>query len=609
MLPHFAQVPLSTAPVSGALPVTTDTHASPVSVQFQHTGYAHTYTAQPMQPQPMQPQALRPQPGLPPSPPVTTPGAGGGTGTATATATATGAKVDTVKTFVLGSYNAAKSLVLAPNQCAHEFAQRVEAYRTLCHELINKSWAAGRMDLAAAVASDAVPLYTRCAQHLMVQAQVRTTAFYANFSPWGLDRLNATLQQLPMMGHVLRYAWRPRSPDGRVEAPQVRVLRTAEPLLSTVGPRSQPGAWREVRDTTGATPQAPAVTTRAGKSVARQDKEERPEPPVETIERLWQMLALTRGLDHAAFAQLMKQHTHFTSNAERVRFGMTLVELLKGLVSCFHTGTLSMEKDAFTECLSSGITRIGLLNRAYHDKFSAELPPGQGWQSGDAQEGEESEVTLEGDAVRVHFIWSLSHSRHFFGHFRHCVGSCASALSACIMPQRVVSLLEAHFSGESTLGTIALSERELYCLATLNFNSGGKMPANFVRMVRHAAQRLVELPPLPVFTVPPLPIGATPGASSGASSGASVGGASTATTASTVTTARAPHAGRTGRPASVPVFAPAVVPVVVPAVVPAVAPAVAPAFHPAVTDTMSEYDPPAEAFGSLFESYSSDDFF
>ena len=589
MLPHFAQVPLSTAPVPGVLPVTTDTYGSPVSVQFQHTGYAHTYTAQPIQPQPMQPQPLRPQPGLPPSPPVTTYGSGSGT--------ATGCKVDTVKTFVLGSYTAAKSLVLASDQCAHEFAQRLESYRILCHELINKSWAAGRMDLAAAVATDAVPLYSRCAQHLMVQAQLRTPAFYANFSPWGLDSLNASLQNLPMMGHVLRYAWRPRSQEGRVDAPQMRVLRTAEALLPTGGTRSQPGVWREVRDTTGAAPPAPGGTASAGKTVARQDREQRQEPPVETIERQWQMLAVTRGLDYAAFTQLMNQHTHFTSNVERVRFGMTLVELLKGLVSCFHACTLAMDKDVFMECLSSGITRIGRLNRAYHDKFSAEFPPGQGGQSGGAREGEESEPSLEGDAVRVHFIWSLGRSRHFFGHFRHCFDSCAPALSAWIMPQRVVSLLEAHFSGENSPGTIVLSERELHCLATLNFNSGEKTPANFVRVVRHAAQRLVELPPLPVFTVPPLPVGASPGAS--------VGGASTATTASTVTTVRAPVAGRTGEPASGPPFAPAVVPVVVPAVIPAVAPA----FTPVAGDPMYEYGPSAEAFGTLFGSYSSDEFF
>lgn len=588
MLPHFAQVPLSTAPVPGVLPVTTDTYGSPVSVQFQHTGYAHTYTAQPMQPQP-----LRPQPGLPPSPPVTTPVSGSGT--------ATGCKADAVKTFVLDSYSAARLLVLAADQSAHEFAQRLESYRILCHELINKSWAAGRMDLAAAVATDAVPLYTRCAQHLMVQAQLRTPAFYANFSPWGLDSLNASLQRLPMMGHVLRYAWRPRAPDGRVDAPQMRVLRTAEALLPTGGTRSQPGVWREVRDTTGAAPPAPGGTASAGKTVARQDREQRQEPPVETIERMWQMLAVTRGLDRAAFTQLMNQHTHFTSNVERVRFGITLVELLKGLVSCFHACTLAMEKDVFTECLSSGITRIGRLNRAYHDKFSTELPPGQGGQSGGAREGEESEPGLEGDAVRVHFIWSLGHARHFFGHFRHCFDSCAPALSAWIMPQRVVSLLEAYFSGENSPGTIVLSERELHCLATLNFNSGEKTPANFVRVVRHAAQRLVELPPLPVFTVPPLPVGASPGALPGAS----VGGASTATTASTVTSVRAPVAGRTGGRASGPPFAPAVVPVVVPAVIPAVAPA----FTPVAGDPMYEYGPSAEAFGSLFGSYSSDEFF
>ena len=111
------------------------------------------------------------------------------------------------------------------------------------------------------------------------------------------------------------------------------------------------------------------------------------------------------------------------------------------------------------------------------------------------------------------------------------------------------------------------------------------------------AQRLVELPPLPVFMVPPLPVGASPGAS--------VGGASTATTASTVTTVRAPVAGRTGGRASGPPFAPAVVPVVVPAVIPAVAPA----FTPVAGDPMYEYGPSAEAFGSLFGSYSSDDFF
>ncbi len=568
MLPHFAQVPLSTASVPGApLPVTTDTNVAPVSVQFQHTGYARTYTAQPMQP----------QPGLPPSPPLATPGAGGDTDS--------GRKVDTVKTSVLGSYTTAKSLVLAPELSVHEFTQRLESYRTLCHLLINKSWAAGRMDLAAAVASDAVPLYRRCAQHLMVQAQVRPPAFYANFVPWGLDNLNASLQRLPMMGHILRYAWRPRSPDGRVDAPRVPVLRSAEPLLTTGGQRSQPGVWREVRDTTGTARHAPAVAPSTGKTVARPDKEERAEPPVETIERFWQMLSLTRSLDHPAFIQLMKQHTHFTSNDERVRFGMRLVELLKGLVNCFHAGSLRMEKDVFKECLSAGITRIGLLNRAYHDKFSAELPPGQGWQSGsmqDGEEGEKGEVSVEGDAVRVHFIWSLGHARHFFGHFRHCFDSGAPALSAFIVPQRVVSLLEAHFSDEGTPGKIVLSERELHCLATLDFNSGERMPANFVRLVRDAAQRLVELPPLPVFTVPPLPV-----------------------------------AGRTGRPASapasVPAFAPAVVPVVVsevvPEVVPAIAPAPARAFPPTATDAMSEDHPPAESYGYFFESDASDDFF
>lgn len=132
--------------------------------------------------------------------------------------------IDTQKTNIRNSYTEALGPLHMPGLLPHECLQKLETFRTTCHRLINESWQWLRLELADEIAAEGEAVYEGMAPALEEQAQTKVVPFYDGFEPWGLQVLNATLVQVPMLGQVVQVSLLPTGTDDSLVSPWLPVL-------------------------------------------------------------------------------------------------------------------------------------------------------------------------------------------------------------------------------------------------------------------------------------------------------------------------------------------------------------------------------------------------
>ena len=140
--------------------------------------------------------------------------------------------IDTQKTNIRNSYAEALEALRMPGLSPLECLQKLEAFRTTCHRLINESWQLLRLELADAIAAEGEAVYEDMAPALAEQTQTKVVPFYDGFEPWGLQVLNASLVQVPMLGQVVQVSLLPTGSDGSLVSPWLPVLRSPPALAS-----------------------------------------------------------------------------------------------------------------------------------------------------------------------------------------------------------------------------------------------------------------------------------------------------------------------------------------------------------------------------------------
>ncbi len=426
-----------------------------------------------------------------------------------APARATGADSwgDPQKTSICASYGAALEPLHMPGLSPQARLQKLEAFRTTCHRLINESWQWLRMDLADEIAAAGEALYSQMAPVAAKQANTPAAPFYDGFEPWGLQMLNASLAQAPLLGQVVQVSLLPTATDGGLVSPWLPVLRAPEATDS----REQPGQHEPHEYAQHEPPVAMSLTRRSSpqhEDIAQlaplvQRASRRKLRPPEIIARIWQELGDSGELDVASFIALMGRKIWFKDDQSRVSFGLTLVDILKTLCERQAAGTLRLRDGApgegYADCLNNGFARIGLLNRHYNDNFHVDPQddPGLVLATETDADGTRPRFVREGDRVRMHFFWTLAHVPGLFTQLKRYLYTDKAAQKFWIASQFVIDILDTHFNGTS-----ALDERELQCFATVRSPAGEKGGRSLAWLIGKAASELAELPPLPVF-VPP----------------------------------------------------------------------------------------------------------
>ncbi len=424
---------------------------------------------------------------------------------------------DPQKTSICASYGAALEPLHMPGLSPQERLQKLEAFRTTCHHLINESWQWLRMDLADEIAAAGEALYSQVAPVAAKQANLPAAPFYDGFEPWGLQMLNACLAQAPLLGQKVQVSLLPTGTDGGLVSPWLPVLRTPQSTES----REQPGQYEPHEQHEYAQHEPPVTMSLTRRSspqhediaqlapLVQRASRRRLRPP-EMIARIWQELSDSGELDVASFIALMGRKIWFKDDQSRVSFGLALVNILKTLCERQAAGTLRLRDGApgegYADCLNNGFARIGLLNRHYNDNFHVDPQddPGLVLATETDEDGTRPRFVREGDRVRMLFFWTLAHVPGLFTQLKRYLYTDKAAQKFLIAPQFVIDIVDAHFNGTS-----ALDERELQCFATVRSPAGEKSGRNLAWLIGKAATELAELPPLPVFVPPFTQAGAT----------------------------------------------------------------------------------------------------
>ncbi len=503
----------TTPRISGALlPVTTAAAEGSFATQFANRETGQSYTLRPCMengngecklPQTVEhgepprkrqrteeraaPAGLLPQPFVP----------------APASAAAADPWADLRKTSMCASYGAALEPLHRSGLSPQVRLQKLEVFRTTCHRLINESWQWLRMDLADEIADAGEAFYSQMASVAAKQANTPAAPFYDGFEPWGLQMLNATLAQAPLLGQVVQVSLLPTGTDGSLVSPWLPVLRA--PAITESHEQHEPPVMLPLTRPSSSPHEdiaqhAPLVQ-RASRRKLR---------PPEIIARIWQGLADSGELDAASFIALMGRKIWFKDDQSRVSFGLVLVDILKALCGRQAAGTLRLvggaPGNACADCLNKGFDRVGLLNRHYNDNFyvDPEDDPGLVLATETDEDGTRPRFIREGDRVRIHFFWTLAHVPELFVQLKRYLYTEKAAQKFWIAPQFVIDILDMHFNGTSKL-----DERELQCFATVRTPSGEKSGRNLAWLIGKTASELTELPPLPVFVPPFTQAGAT----------------------------------------------------------------------------------------------------
>ena len=422
---------------------------------------------------------------------------------APASAAAADPWADPRKTSMCASYGAALEPLHRPGLSPQVRLQKLEVFRTTCHRLINESWQWLRMDLADEIADAGEAFYSQMASVAAKQANTPAAPFYDGFEPWGLQMLNATLAQAPLLGQVVQVSLLPTGTDGSLVSPWLPVLRA--PAITESHEQHEPPVMLPLTR-----PSSPPHEDIAQHAPLVQRASRRKLRPPEIIARIWQGLADSGELDAASFIALMGRKIWFKDDQSRVSFGLVLVDILKALCERQAAGTLRLVGGApgktCADCLLKGFDRVGLLNRHYNDNFyvDPEDDPGLVLATETDEDGTRPRFIREGDRVRIHFFWTLAHVPELFVQLKHYLYTEKAAQKFWIAPQFVIDILDMHVNGTSKL-----DERELQCFATVRTPSGEKSGRNLAWLIGKAASELADLPPLPVSVPPFTQAGAT----------------------------------------------------------------------------------------------------